>query len=349
MRERRHRGCPPGATPPHLLTFVSDWYRWQTHMRRGGSAVGRGGVGGAVVDAVPSAVPRVPGLQMSRLSAPSYQERAPGSESAQDDQQHLQQQQQQQLQQQLKSARSGGGVSSLGGGGLGGWVGDPIEPAESARSDGAPGSSRRASSSGDPDHLTESEILHELSQTISPQELESFASAAFNGERAEISNLNLSPQRLAVIGKSLELISGRRCPSLMKQKRDYIIAWWRLALARSAHETLINSPQPATPVRRQDFNPLHFGEQQQQQSAAGQQQQQGEPVSLTPTQRAALKRLLDGYGAPRPAVDGAWEVLVPNEHLHIVCSQVSQLTGQSTPRQPRARREWLADVVRQIS
>ena len=31
-----HTGAaPPGATTPHLLTFVSDWYRWQSHLRRG--------------------------------------------------------------------------------------------------------------------------------------------------------------------------------------------------------------------------------------------------------------------------------------------------------------------------
>ena len=190
-------------------------------------------------------------------------------------------------------------------------------------------------------------ILHELSQTISPQELELRLGRVQRRARGD-----LQPQLVASTTRCHWQIARAHLraalPFLMK-RRDYIIAWWRLALARSAHETLINSPQPATPVRRQDFNPLHFGEQQQQQRAAGQQQQQGEPVSLTPTQRTALKRLLDGYGAPRPAVDGAWEVLVPNEHLHIVCSQVSQLTGQSTPRQPRARREWLADVVRQIS
>ena len=44
--------------------------------------------------------------------------------------------------------------------------------------------------------------------------------------------------------------------------------------------------------------------------------------------------------------DGAFELRVPNEHLQIVCSQVATLTGGTVPRQPRARREWLADAWR---
>jgi hypothetical protein len=211
-----------------------------------------------------------------------------------------------------------------------------------------------AAAAQDPDFPSVAQMLAELGATLPPPELAAFSAAAINSQHSDLPGLHLTPQRLAVLGKSIELLSGKRCPALMKQKRDYIAAWWRLALARSAHTASLNSPQPATPVRRQEYNPLRLGEEATEvprasPGAGSGGQHEAARAALTPTQRAALKRLLDGYGAPRAAADGAWEVLVPNEHLHIVCSQVAQLTGQTTPRQPRAKREWLAEVSRIVA
>ena len=62
-------------------------------------------------------------------------------------------------------------------------------------------------------------------------------------------------------------------------------------------------------------------------------------------QRRALQQLLAEYGSPDRGTDGAFELRVPNEHLQIICSQVATLTGLTMPRQPRARREWLAEVA----
>ena len=62
-------------------------------------------------------------------------------------------------------------------------------------------------------------------------------------------------------------------------------------------------------------------------------------------QASALHKLLREYGPPDKGHDGAFELRVPNEHLQIVVSQAEALTGAKAPRQPRARREWLAALV----
>ena len=59
----------------------------------------------------------------------------------------------------------------------------------------------------------------------------------------------------------------------------------------------------------------------------------------------ALRELLAIYGEPDRMADGGMELRVPNEHLQIVCSQVATLTGGNIPRQPRAKREWLAEAA----
>ena len=139
--------------------------------------------------------------------------------------------------------------------------------------------------------------------------------------------LDLTPTRLAALGKQIELLSGRRAPSLIKQKRDFILAWWRLALARHAHTALIHSPSPQPSARRVEVNPLYAD------------------TASRGRSHEALQRLLAEYSTPDAAPGGTMELRVPVEQLQIVCTQVENLTGTKAPRQPRARREWLASLI----
>ena len=111
-----------------------------------------------------------------------------------------------------------------------------------------------------------------------------------------------------------------------------MIAWLRQALARTAHDNAVLSPPPSSPakplVTAAIAPPTHNEDQSKQ--------------------RAALRELLGVYGAPDRVQGGAYELRVPNEHLQIVCSQGANLTGLSMPRQPRARREWLAEITMQM-
>ena len=129
---------------------------------------------------------------------------------------------------------------------------------------------------------------------------------------------------------SLSQLSGKRVPHLVKQRRDFVIAWLRQALARTAHDNLLSSPLPSSPAKRVEANPLHHDDRRMSE------------------QKSALGQLLGVYGAPDRVQDGAYELRVPNEHLQIVCSQVANLTGLTMPRQPRARREWLAEIAMQM-
>ena len=368
-----HTGAKPASTAlADLASFVTDWYRWQVHMKRGGvsshttlhsgpASPAGGGYGAALSSAAvadisdyeaPRRPPAVPPL--GHLAPPSLNERTPGGGAGSE-----------------SSSLSGfprsmggnglgaggggeGGRGGGGGGGLGGWAGAPLQTQETPRSD--LNSARSTSSSyAELDELNEEQILDELASTTPPAEMRAFAQAALNGENVMVT-LHLSQTRLSVVGKSIELCSGKRCPTLIKQKRDYIGNWWRQALARSAHSSLVHSPQPSTPAKRIDANPLHLGDDGASSNrfssggrGAGAPGSGSQIANLTSTQRTALKRLLSEYGEPRLAAEGAIELHVPNEHLLIVCSQVSQLTGQTTPRQPRAKREWLADVSKQVA
>ena len=91
--------------------------------------------------------------------------------------------------------------------------------------------------------------------------------------------------------------------------------------------------------------------------AQQQQQQQASPYGegggggggglLLDSQKAAIRQLLKDYGTPDRTGAGVRELRVPNEHLQIVSSQATTLTGQPAPRQPLAKRVWLADLARE--
>ena len=148
----------------------------------------------------------------------------------------------------------------------------------------------------------------------------------------ELPELELSTARLAMLARNIELLSGKRMPQLQKQKRDYVSSWMRLAIARRRHRELQHTASPAARAPRVDANPIRAFEGVRRNSNAS----------------GALRSLLDDY----PLIggqDGSGEVEaleVPIEHLAIVTEQVEQLTGRKAPRQPRARREYLAAVYR---
>ena len=169
------------------------------------------------------------------------------------------------------------------------------------------------------------------------------------GSHVEPSKLQLTPPRLAALGKSIELLSGRRAPRLIKQKQDFIVAWWRLALARSAQSEALmaaTTPPPPSPATRVESQPHQVGVGMGVGAAPAGGGGGGARVQVPPQAASALKGLLGQYGAP-DHTDGAAELRVPNERLQIVCSQVAQLVGEEMPRQPRARREWLAQIAMQ--
>ena len=285
---------PAGGSTEELADFVSDWYRWQVHLRRGAAA----GRHPAPTAAPPR--PRVPPLPAS-LVAPTYHEPSPGARP---------------------------------------MTAPPLSSRDELRS--TPTASLSASLTSrsgieDAEDMTPAEVMAELAASVHPAEAAHFYAAAVAGSHCEV-NLTLNPTRLAALGKQVEQLSGKRVPHLMKQKRDYIVSWWRLAVARQAHSDAVNSPAgiaaPAhgaatvlSPSRRADANPVR---------------------AFDPgTPRSAIQKLLGEYGAPDKGSEGAYELRVPVEHLQIICSQAEQLTGQKAPRQPRARREWLAALASQ--
>ena len=132
-------------------------------------------------------------------------------------------------------------------------------------------------------------------------------------------------------------------PHLMKQKRDFILSWWRQAAARQAAARQAHSPgvqaaaphlAPTSPALRVDHNPLRV-------------YADASPRGVSSETREILNRLLVQYGMPDHGPEGTFELRVPVEHLQIVCSQVEKLTSSKAPRQPRARREWLAAIAAQ--
>ena len=106
--------------------------------------------------------------------------------------------------------------------------------------------------------MSEAEVLAELEGSLPPSEFRNFQSAVISGEHFDCM-LRLTPIRLAILSKQIEALSGRKPPSLIKQKKDYVVSYWRLALARAAHRDLVQSPTPQTPLRRVDTNPANFG------------------------------------------------------------------------------------------
>ena len=179
--------------------------------------------------------------------------------------------------------------------------------------------------------------MAELSACVAPKDLEQLIRAAASGRAFDEVAMHLTNTRLSVISKSIELMSGKRVPNLMKQRKDYVLSWWRQALAKDAHVQMLHSPLPVSPAKRVEANPLLAG------SGGG-----GGAVAdarRSKEERVALRELLAIYGEPDRMADGGMELRVPNEHLQIVCSQVATLTGGNIPRQPRAKREWLAEAA----
>ena len=213
----------------------------------------------------------------------------------------------------------------------GGMPGTPLESARpgSARSVASARSDSYSTRGGEDDeNLNEHEMLAELASSVPPATLSTLTASVAAGVPCEI-ELGLSNSRLAVMGRHVELLSGKKMPNLIKQRRDFVLAWWRQALARRAHDDGLAAqvmPTPPSPAKRIEPNPLHMHERRATDA------------------KTALRELLKVYGAPDHMGDGGIELRVPNEHLQIVCSQVEALTGGTVPRQPRAKREWLAEA-----
>ena len=141
----------------------------------------------------------------------------------------------------------GGGAmySMLYGGGEGGGGG-----CDTARSSASGMASARSGGGGEGgEEMSEAEVLAELEGSLPPSEFRNFQAAVISGEHFDCM-LRLTPIRLAILSKQIEALSGRKPPSLIKQKKDYVVSHWRLALARAAHRDLVQSPTPQTPLRR---------------------------------------------------------------------------------------------------
>lgn len=328
-----HTGAAPaGATLPKLEEFVRDWYRWQAHMRRGLgsdaptathgqpgmyanilSAAAHVDVGGADADAAFDAArnaARVAAQPLVPPLVPNYSERAPGDFGL------------------------GHGLASI--------AGRPMStPPGSARSM----ASARSHVSDEGVEMSEQEVLTELESAVSPADLQALATAAMLGAPCEV-NLSISTARLAILGKYVETLSGKRVPHLMRQRKDYVLSWWRQSLAKGAGTprggTPRGTPTPASPAMRPITAPLDWG------SGGG---GSGGVASRLPSLSSPakqLRELLAVWGAPDRGLDGAFELRVPNENLQLVCSQVAALTGVDIPRQARARREMLAEVALKV-
>ena len=82
----------------------------------------------------------------------------------------------------------------------------------------------------------------------------------------------------------------------MKQRKDYVLSWWRQALAKDAHVQMLHSPLPVSPAKRVEANPLLAG------SGGG-----GGAVAdarRSKEERVALRRPACGLWRARP--DGRW-------------------------------------------
>jgi len=175
-------------------------------------------------------------------------------------------------------------------------------------------------------------------------------------------------------------------PHLQKQKKDYILSWWRQAAARRGHIASLHamsSPRPPplaqpppSPYQQQpppspsprgpsliaspaqpsarSANPLLLGTQAYYSDSPRGADGSPPPGSaatfaaallLSAQQHASIRRLLGTFGAADAGSDGTPELRVPTEMLQIVCSQVEDVVGDKPPRQPRARREWLATLA----
>ena len=159
-----------------------------------------------------------------------------------------------------------------------------------------------------PKDLSEDQILNEL-----------LGGGGGGGELA--ASLSLTPTRLAAVAEQIELISGRRAPRLQQQRREYVSAWARNALARRSHAAALRDGGAegggCAPVPRLDRNITA-------------------PSIDTSKSASMLRALLAEYATPGGALD------VPLEHLAIVAEQAEHLVNAKAPRPPQARRDWLA-------
>ena len=143
----------------------------------------------------------------------------------------------------------------------------------------------------------------------------------------------LEAWRLNSFAKQIAVLSGRRMPQLQQQRREYVAAWWRDALARRAfaEEQLVPHPTGvAARTPRVEGNALLMGREKRD------------------VERGRLRALLADYAQPanphRGAAGIADVLRIPDDHLPILATQAELLSGAKAPRQPQARREYLAQL-----
>ena len=302
--------APQGDSLPELQALVGDWYRWTVHLRHGAAA------------AAAAAAPAAPPPPAAALTAAASIPRLPP---------HFASPPPQTAPPSTRGMASGGGPSSMN---L--FLSAPMSPAAGGGAPTTPPSSGRRglASGGGPSgggpmsnglpsaRLRAGERDYEPPKDLSEDQILNELLGGGGGGGGELAaSPSLTPTRLAAVAEQIELISGRRAPRLQQQRREYVSAWARNALARRSHAAALRDGGAegggCAPVPRLDRNITA-------------------PSIDTSKSASMLRALLAEYATPGGALD------VPLEHLAIVAEQAEHLVNAKAPRPPQARRDWLA-------